>query len=426
MRTIAQIRRYATMFLVFLLPWQARWIARPGMLYGTPLEWLTLSIFATEIIVALIVLLGVFDRGWRERIRERIPRSALAVLGLLLLWALASTLWAHDADLAIQKISMLALLAAAFLVFAGHERPRSLATAFIASIALQAALGSSQTIAGFSPASTWLGVAFHDAVGASSVVESAAGRLLRSYGTLPHPNVLGGYLAVAIILGAAAYLKAATRRGRIAIFAALALMFLALFLTFSRSAWLAATCGLLPLIITASSRRQRTARLLILALIPSLIAVAILWPFVLGRVSGQGRLEARSTAERVASWRDGAAVFLAHPFLGVGAGQLNPDAYGSSAVSTEPAHFVPLEVAAEFGLVGLIALLILAWLMFKQSRRSTVGLGLFLAVLIAACFDHYFWTLWAGNLLLAFAAAMIFTQENRLLFQNSVENSAKT
>ncbi len=424
MKYFSQIRSYAAIALVFILPWQARWIARLGAhpLYGTPLEWLTLSIFATEVIVAALVLAGVFDRGFRARLRERIPKPVLATLVLLALWALTSVLWSRDVDAALQKTAMLALASAAFLVFVGAKRPRRLVAAFFISMVVQSLFGVWQVIAGFSPASTWLGIAFHSASeGASSVVESGVGRLLRAYGTLPHPNALGGFLAVAIIIGTAAYLKAANFRARAVLFAAIAIMLLSLFLTFSRGAWLAIFFGLIPLHIAAIRGQHRFAPYLCLALVPALAAALIFWPFVLGRASGQGRLETRSTAERIGSWRDGIGVFVAHPLTGVGAGQINPDVYASSAIPTEPAHLAPLAVAAELGIPGLIILLSLGWRAFRQSRRRALSLGLFLTVAVLALFDHYLWTLWAGNLLAALAAALIFTPENKLFPQKTAE-----
>lgn len=47
----------------------------------------------------------------------------------------------------------------------------------------------------------WFGLAYHDiTIAGNSVVTTVSDKLLRPYGTLPHPNILGGFLAVAAII----------------------------------------------------------------------------------------------------------------------------------------------------------------------------------------------------------------------------------
>jgi len=408
---VGKICDWGTALLVFLLPWQARWIARVGErpLTGTPLEWLTLSLFATEVLVATLVVIAMFDRDFRTRVGRYVDRRVLVLALTLVVLAALSVFWSHNRDVAIQKAATLALASGAFVLMVGARRPILLIRAFVASISLQAAVGIAQTIHNFSPASTWLGIAEHSAfAGGASVVEWAGGRLLRAYGTLPHPNVLGGFFALAIMIGLNVFLRTSKPRSRVFLTVSLALLTLGLLLTFSRSAWLAVAVGLLPIFIRERRRVWAERRSLVLAVVPALVVAFVFWSAVVGRVTGQGRLENRSTAERVSSWRDGLDVFVGHPFLGVGAGQLNPDVYVSSAISTEPTHFVPLQVAVELGTIGLLSALTLWYLVFMTAKKSAVALGVFLALSTVAALDHYLWTLWAGNLLLIFGIAQVF------------------
>lgn len=410
MNAISRLREWGTVALVFLIPWQARWIAREGLrpLTGAPLETLTLSTFATGALVAALLVLTLADREARTRIVARSDRRVLAAVLALVSLAALSASWSHEPDLAIQKAATLALAASAAFAFLAAREPRRLAYAFVASAAVQAAIGLAQVIDNFSPASTPLGMAEHSAfAGGAYVVEWAGGRLLRAYGTLPHPNVLGGMLALAALVAVAEYARTRSSRYRITLVAALSAILLGLFLTFSRSAWLACAVGLVPLTIVAVRSKERARLWLAAAAVPAIVAAVVLLPAVLGRASGQGRLETRSTAERVASWRDGLALFAAHPFGGVGAGQIDPAAYSLPTVPTEPAHLVPLQVAVELGLPGLALVLAIWWFASLNARKDPLALGLFLALSTIALFDHYLWTLWAGNLLLAFGTAYI-------------------
>ncbi len=59
--------------------------------------------------------------------------------------------------------------------------------------------------------------------------------LLRSYGTLPHPNILGFFLSISLFSSVYLFQKTQNRKLRLAIFAGAALViFLGLLLSFSR------------------------------------------------------------------------------------------------------------------------------------------------------------------------------------------------
>ncbi len=439
---MANIRNWGTVLLVFLLPWQARWIVVQGIhpIYGTPLEWLTLSFFATEAIIALLLFLSFFDRTFWQRIRSIIPRRFLWLLLVFLAWVWISVVWSHDSNIAMQRAAQLSLVVGALFLFLGSEQPRRLQWSFLVSLACQSLIGLAQVASGSSFASTVLGIAEHAAAtGTASVVESATGRLLRAYGTFPHPNMFGGALAVGSLLALLMYRDAAGRQRQI-----LAVLFsiclLGLFVSFSRGAWIAFAVGFiclclslrrkasgltaaifertLPKIATSSQtdssqRQKKRARRkailpLLLALTPTLLAVITLYSFVLTRTSAQGRLETRSTTERVGSLVDGLVVFLGHPLTGVGVGQINPDVYASSAIATEPAHLVPLQIAVELGVIGL-ALFVYGWMsVLFFVRRNNAALALFFTLSVLVLFDHYLWTLWGGNVLAVFGMFWCF------------------
>src|SRR5437763_62205 len=140
-----------------------------------------------------------------------------------------------------------ALLALAWLgVRAGHVSRRALVVALVASAAIQSlvALGQftlQQTLVPPELRLPWL--PSDPSGGGTPVVLSPAGdRLLRGFGTFPHPNILGGYLALAL-----ACLPVLTqgwwRRSMLWWLVGVVLV-AGLLASFSRAAWLAALAGL--------------------------------------------------------------------------------------------------------------------------------------------------------------------------------------
>ena len=103
------------------------------------------------------------------------------------------------------------------------------------------------------------------------------GAWLRSYGLTFHPNVLGGLLAVAVLL-------LSLWLGQKRAFAALVILASGLFLSFSRSAWVAA--GILaPFVWFRLAQLDRKARKNLIAfLLAGSISAAILFVFFMPQV----------------------------------------------------------------------------------------------------------------------------------------------
>lgn len=241
----------------------------------------------------------------------------------------------------------------------------------------------------------WLGIAAHFPENAgTSVVEAAGMRLLRAYGTLPHPNILGGYLVIAILC-----VRSTLRRVSWLGIAAYFFLGLGLFLTFSRLAWIALIAGIAVQWIYA--RRDRIfTRQAPFAFAALALAAALFWPFVAARTGTIGRLEAKSIAARVSSYRDALALVAKHPFTGVGAGAFTATVHEQvdpkrSGYELEPAHSAPLEVLAEIGVFGFLLYL---WFLFVATRLAWKSgrPGMAAALICLAALDHWSWTTYAG------------------------------
>jgi len=225
------------------------------------------------------------------------------------------------------------------------------------------------------------------------VIESGGQRWLRAYGLTPHPDVLGGYLGMGVLvcLGAA---MASRGWRRLAFCLALVPGSLGLFFSFSRSAWLGTLAGLIYLLATTRSWRQlrlpspQALRRLLGGLL-LLVAVAVVLLSIYGHLLVtrlfrlDNVLEKNSLLDRVIGIQQGWELLQRAPLLGVGPGRYL-DFFTLSDGRTRTSgfrgvHVAPLLAAIELGVIGaglwmwfiLAPPIVLAW----QSRRTAASAG---------------------------------------------------
>ncbi|MBI5135142.1 O-antigen ligase family protein [Candidatus Uhrbacteria bacterium] len=234
--------------LLFLLPLQTQWIFRAGQLRGQPWEYGTIGIFAVDV---LVIGLALWEAGvaWRAPGSQGMLRlNGLGTvgwwIGALLLQILLSIIAAKDRSIAwIHTLWVAEAIALGWMV-ARSSVPRQIAGAFVAGGALQALLGLWQFFTQSTFASTLFGLAVHPTwQGGTSVIEVVGERWLRAYGGLPHPNILGGWMAVAIIIASFLLSTEGRPRIRLLLYCCIAVLSSGLAVSFSRSAWIAAAVG---------------------------------------------------------------------------------------------------------------------------------------------------------------------------------------
>ncbi len=406
------------LLILALLPWQARYIRQTAALYGAPWEQGTASVFALEVL--LLLALGCH---FLAAVSRREPKKAgaplwLQVSALLPIYAFVSVAWAYDTIGALYgAIHLFEGYALAYLLWVSGVSLASALAALIAGAAASCALGLWQFFTQSSFASTLLGIASHPAAEAgTSVVETGAGRFLRAYGSLPHPNILGGYVAAGLL--AALALASEARRFRKALLAAAVVLGAGLAASFSRSAWLAfataiAAAAAFPRV---TSNRSAWFRLLpVLAAVASgiLLVAFSATPIFATRLSAHGRLETKSIDERSTSVRQGFGMLERHFEIGTGIGNYLPTFFLTADRSldpfrVQPPHFVPFLVGAELGFFGLAVLLGFVaswwvgtlWIMRRTSSPMSAWTAVLpVVVIVASCFDHYPFDLFAGTML---------------------------
>ncbi len=275
------------------------------------------------------------------------------------------------------------------------------------------------------PAIKWLGLAAQNpAMRGPSVIELADGtRVLRAYGSFSHPNVLGGWLAFAMLLQVRSIVL---RAGSLWGLVLLPFFFIALAFSFSRSAWLALFMGLLVMAWTA--RRDAAIRRRMGVVGAILVACTALFVFlnptlVYTRVANKDRLETRSINERTASLAQGWEVVRAFPFgTGFEAYRVGLDRICGQkpcVAPLEPPHFVPLLMLAELGWVRLIGLVsFMVWIIARFCKQiRIIPWELVACLTILAGLDHYLWSSWAGQGVFIFVMLIWFVPGKEVVIQ---------
>lgn len=417
MKKLEKIIEYGIYLFVFLLPWQTRLIFHEGNLNGY-WEYGTFSIYATEILLWMIFLLtAVWWTINKLKIQSSSPKadvpqakkSAYLLIGLsaFLLYSFLSIFWADSKSLALYTWHWLAEGIGLFLVLkTARIDAVKLAWVFVLSAMFQASLGIWQFLSQSTFASKWLGMALHDpAVSGTIVVETALRRWLRAYGSLPHPNMLAGFLAVAMVFVIWLYQKTGYGLKKIFLQIIFVILSFGLFTTFSKSVIAGFLAILLFWLIIILARRQSKENILKFTLIFLAIGIifsAVFWEPVSTRLMGTERLEAKSTSERISYFGEAWQLIKNHPLLGVGLGNYTLAVHDEIDPSREawdyqPVHNIYLLILAELGFVGFILWLALIFLIIKKLPVANYQIPAIL--LIVGLFDHYLWTLYFGVML---------------------------
>ena len=198
------------------------------------------------------------------------------------------------------------------------------------------------------------------------------GGVLRAFSTFGNPNFLGVFFAMLLPLALYELLRSTTVLARLLFANLLVVMTLALLLTFSRSAWVAAALALLVLLLAHGGRGR-----LVAGLAGALLIVAIAGDFMISRQaqvsSGSSALSALvhralsvtesggSTRSRIGVWQEALRVSASRPLTGYG-----PDSFGivypryrtgdwAPGYLIDKAHNDPLQLAATEGILGVAA-----------------------------------------------------------------------
>lgn len=434
------LERWVWYVFLFACAWQTRlilWHADRSFI-----EWRSVALYATD--VAMLALFAL--AAWRL---VRAPRQRLRadgidlVLGAFLVAAMLSIRGTDQLTVSIYQWVRLVQYALFFWYVryyaVGRFDADASAVAFVVGVLVQSGIAIGQSVLQHDLGLRWLGETLlrTDMRGVAVFYDAAYLKILRAYGTLPHPNVLAAYLIAALWALAWLYVrhggnersKNVERHLTFAISGAILLW--ALYATFSRTmiaVWLIASTALAGALWRRTASRwpniavlrERARDMVILAAAVSLLFGGLYWRQITARAhlfSGDEavRLRVYYAREALSSGRWSPWDLN---WTGVGIGNftawLRRADPGQPTWLYQPAHDLYLLVYSETGILGVG--LYLAWLalIIRAARRSHPGqpalragmLTVLASFLFIALFDHFFWTLQQGRIIWSLALAI--------------------
>ena len=368
--------------------------------------------------------------GCRRVVATGRDLSLLAVATLFIMFEILAALDPMLTSVVLLRIGLLGM--AVWYLF--HTEPllvRRTLAAFVVAMVISSGLGVAQFIAQDDLVSSkWLGLAPQEASTLGvSVVEAAGGRWLRAHGTMPHPNVLGGFAALAFILflvvhAAASNVYAPTSRfiewcRSVFIVAAPFILIAGVITSVSRAAMIALAVS--AAVFFWQRIRQYAAvfnaRSFLMVAVGIIIVLLFALPVLSVRLRGQGRLESLSFTKRAAAFTQALAAAGDHWAAGTGLGGITVAMRARFPTlpiwDIQPVHNIPVLLVVELGAVGIliIGIGILLFLInseFKvQSSKLLWWNPVIGCLFVLAMLDHYFWTLAAGLYLMGITGASL-------------------
>jgi len=302
-------------------------------------------------------------------------------------------------------LRLISLLLISGLLATGFFEVSKFVKIFVLTICLQAGLGIAQFLLGHDLGLQLLGESNFTADTLNlAKISLEGGQVVRGLGTLPHANILGGLLAIGVLL-----LPSREKKSPLA-YAAGLLLLVGLFFTFSRAAWLAVAVGFLVLLFFQFRRRVISIAL------AGLIFAGLIFSFP---AATETRLTETVTADlpRIEQLQI-AGEIAQQNLLGVGVGQyslalaeIRPDL---PAHAVQPVHnFFALEAVEKSLLVALAWVFVFVFLARSAFQaRQISALSVLAGLLVLANFDHFFTTNFAGEGIFILALGWIFSVAN--------------
>lgn len=220
---------------------------------------------------------------------------------------------------------------------------------------------------------------------------------LRAYGTLPHPNILGGFQLFAIFITLSFYLENCSIFSKKTYRIILLGQGVGLLLSFSRTAALGAL--ILALVVLTFKKITRHS----ITKTVAIILLAVMAIFFLRGVANQSFWKSEPVFLRIKMAEANFERFLSSPLLGRGWGTGPEELTAFSDFpfyffEKQPVHNIFVLALADLGLAGLAMLIFALYSSVRLSlvREKFFALGL-IAFLPIGMLDHYLLTLPIGN-----------------------------
>ncbi|PIZ96589.1 MAG: hypothetical protein COX80_00940 [Candidatus Magasanikbacteria bacterium CG_4_10_14_0_2_um_filter_33_14] len=425
---LQKIKKLLLQAFLFLLPFQIVYIVQDNFLNGAKWQYGTSVFYLTEMILWLAIIFFISDyfvliknkvtqrdRGWSK---EKL--FSVSIL-FFLLYLLYNTFFvSSNFEVAYQMTRWWMLSSLLFIIlFSGFLKLKNILWPVVLGSVIPSVLGIWQFLTQSSFANKFLGLAMHspEVSGVSVVASDSIGRWLRAYGTFSNPNVFGGYLVLAIVFTFLLMKRIEVKKQKVFLMALLFVQTMALFFTFSRTAWLAWLLFVIFISVYCFVVNKKVAWTMIFSLVFFGILFSTFFSLVQNRVEVKSTYESKSISERVTGYMEALEIWDSHKYLGVGAGnytlasfELDRSKVGSSY---QPVHNIFLLFIVENGIVGfgffcfILATFIIYFSSIVKKKQLFFSLILVFIFLILGIFDHYLLSSYVGLMIFSLYLAVI-------------------
>ncbi len=257
-----------------------------------------------------------------------------------------------------------------------------------------------------------------------ATIDTVAGKVIRAYGTMPQPNILGGFLVLGLIYGLFLVSRDTllNKFQRLSIAAGIAILLIGVFTTFSRISWAAAVFAIIGFVLFNSIKKHwLPIKVILLACLVSCATIGLLYNSSLqARVNTN---DSRSVTDRYFFNDLGLDMVKRFPISGVGIGnyvEAQKDLYKLEPWQHQPPHNIFIFIAAELGLIGLGLFFWMLFVVIKNSWSKNIFSDpllfttyiLLITFLLMGQFDHYFATIQQGRLMFAVVLGLVAALPN--------------
>jgi len=423
-----KIINYLIYLFIFLLPWQTRWIYKQGQINGKNWEYGTFAVYATEAILALIFILAsaylVKEIRKQKNKKTKKQKSQNALYALLIIAGFcASCYLAISPAIAFYKLTYL-IAGAAFCLVLVAIKPNfeKISLAIIFSGIIQSGIAIQQFATQKVIASKYLGMAAQDPQTLGTPVVNFNGtRFLRAFGSLPHPNILAGFLLISILLIIGLIVISKNKKLHKLLPLAFVVNFIGLLTTLSRAALLAFLVSIIFMAFWTRKDKIFSRAVTKFALIAMLIIILFTVSFpglIATRAFGTDRLENISNQTRLEQYSKFTGLIKDYWIFGAGLGNYTLASYlnnpGLNGFAYQPIHNTYLLIFTELGLLGAMLLLTFVFYLYYSisrfknwSNQQIISFSCLVALCVIALFDHYLWSFYFGIILTVLV--LIFT-----------------
>ena len=279
--------------------------------------------------------------------------------------------------------------------------------------------------------------------GVASFFVASGEKVIRAYGTTPHPNVLAAYLFLSIF---AFYFLSLYAAKRSIIYWAYPIMLVGLFFTFSRVVIFLWAAGFLAMTVFIFFKgrsvfrfwenkyfRAKVFKIFWLTLITCIVFSVLYWPEIQSRMT----ITSEEEAVRLRVFYNEESIRGKVNLFGIGLGDFTPWLMEQNPnlprYVYQPVHNTYLLIYSEIGIIGFIMFLVfiagLIYKFIKKTKLAEMGHYFFLlvvaSVLFMGLFDHFLLTLQQGRFVFWMILTLLAISDTVVRVQSSLTSGSR-